>query len=294
MIQRAIDSVKAQTFQDWELVIVDDGSTDNTKALVATVNDARCRYVYQENQERCVARNKGISIATGLYIGFLDSDDFFLPDHLEGFRKEIEKRNYPVAMLVTGIFVEDKGKRIEHVLYDDKTGSPLRFAWRSVILPGAVCLHREILSKYKFNEKLYIWEDRHLWLRVLTEYPLIQIPQYSTVLYEHRNRSTNIFYKNLSIPALKIYFKSMQDLINSHGHFFRKEFTDKELQKFVTEKYIIFLQVAVKNAQVKESFFLLQRVLRSNPAFILTPFFFKMLFLIPVNKLIRHQSDVVA
>jgi glycosyltransferase involved in cell wall biosynthesis len=84
LLPRAIDSVLRQTFSDWELLIIDDGSTDETKALVDTYSrdDRRIRYICQENSGLALARNTGISAASGDYITFLDSDDAYMEDHL--------------------------------------------------------------------------------------------------------------------------------------------------------------------------------------------------------------------
>ena len=82
LIGKAIDSVLAQTFADWELLIIDDGSTDNTRQIVEAYTDRRVKYIYQENAERSAARNNGVAQAAGKYICFLDSDDYCLPDRL--------------------------------------------------------------------------------------------------------------------------------------------------------------------------------------------------------------------
>jgi glycosyltransferase involved in cell wall biosynthesis len=81
-IVRAIKSAQAQTFQDWELIVVDDGSTDNTAALIDGM-DRRLTLIRQENRGFTEARNTGIRSAGGNYLAFLDSDDEFLPHHLE-------------------------------------------------------------------------------------------------------------------------------------------------------------------------------------------------------------------
>lgn len=77
-----IDSVLAQTFADWELIIIDDGSTDGTAAVVHGYADPRLRYHFQDNAERSAARNNGLARARGAFITFLDSDDLFLPGKL--------------------------------------------------------------------------------------------------------------------------------------------------------------------------------------------------------------------
>src|SRR6202000_2278953 len=81
-IMRAVRSVQAQTFQDWELIVVDDGSTDDTASLLAGV-ETRMVLTRQPNRGFTEARNAGIRAARGPYIAFLDSDDEFMPHHLE-------------------------------------------------------------------------------------------------------------------------------------------------------------------------------------------------------------------
>ena len=82
-LSRSINSVLNQTFSNLELIIVDDGSTDNTRELVESFSDPRIRYIYQENAGACAARNHGINEALGTYIAFQDSDDEWRKDKLE-------------------------------------------------------------------------------------------------------------------------------------------------------------------------------------------------------------------
>lgn len=91
-LPRAIESVLAQTFTDWELIIADDGSTDNTEdVLQAYLKDSRIRYIKNPNRGATFARNLGASKAEGGYLTFLDSDDEAHPDWLETFHDEIQK-----------------------------------------------------------------------------------------------------------------------------------------------------------------------------------------------------------
>src|SRR5262245_22080838 len=81
-VREAIESVLAQTFGDWELIVIDDGSTDDTASVVAAFGDPRIRYIRQENRGEGRARNAGLAVATGEWVSFLDSDDRMLPDNL--------------------------------------------------------------------------------------------------------------------------------------------------------------------------------------------------------------------
>lgn len=82
-IKKSLDSVLNQTFRDLELIVIDDGSTDNTKDIIDSYTDTRIKYVYQKNAGACVARNLGINCANGELIAFQDSDDFWHPKKLE-------------------------------------------------------------------------------------------------------------------------------------------------------------------------------------------------------------------
>src|SRR6516225_5774559 len=85
-LPQALESIRAQTWTDWELIIVDDGSCDDTAAVVrrlAAETDRPVRYVWQENGGPAAARNAGLDLARGTYVAFFDSDDYWLPHHLE-------------------------------------------------------------------------------------------------------------------------------------------------------------------------------------------------------------------
>ena len=92
-IRESIDSVLAQSFTDFELIVVDDGSTDATAAIVQSYTDARIRLIRQPNQGVSVARNTGLDAAKGEYISFLDSDDLYYPDFLKILLQIIQSEN---------------------------------------------------------------------------------------------------------------------------------------------------------------------------------------------------------
>ena len=92
IIKNTIKSVQNQLFENWECLIIDDGSTDNTKEVIESISkeDKRVKYIYQLNAERSAARNLGIKNASGEYICFLDSDDFYLENHLIELKNKID------------------------------------------------------------------------------------------------------------------------------------------------------------------------------------------------------------
>ncbi len=106
LLKKALFSLMEQTEKDWEAIIVDDGSTDETVSLIKPYleNDNRIKYIYQENGGYVMAKNTGIFLAKGKFITFLDSDDEYAPKHLE-VRKEILMSNPVIEFLHGGVEV---------------------------------------------------------------------------------------------------------------------------------------------------------------------------------------------
>lgn len=90
LLERALASVLSQSLQDFDIVVVDDGSTDDPGKIIDAIGDARIRILHQKNQGGGAARNAGIDLATGHYIAFLDSDDQFLPHHLSAMKAMLD------------------------------------------------------------------------------------------------------------------------------------------------------------------------------------------------------------
>ncbi len=90
-LSTAIESVLAQTSADWELIIVDDGSTDDTADVVSDFIDHRIKYIQQPNQGLATARNTGLTTSRGKYVAFLDADDVFLPKKLETQANQLDR-----------------------------------------------------------------------------------------------------------------------------------------------------------------------------------------------------------
>lgn len=195
-IKTAIDSVLNQSFEDFELLIVDDGSKDNTRSIVEGINDSRVKYIYQENAERSAARNNGIDKALGKYICFLDSDDIYYTDHLETFHEEISRLNEPIAMFynkeIPNLIKNESYNRLEQVL-------------KYIIYPQEVCIHRDILATEKFDVKLRVVEDIDLWMRVVYNHDLININKTTIEIIEHDGRSVNYIQTNSLALNLSLF-----------------------------------------------------------------------------------------
>lgn len=189
-----IKSVLAQTFHDWELILVDDGSTDNTRELIQELNHPQIKYVYQSNSERSVARNNGIGHSTGQYICFLDSDDYYLSDHLEKLHKAIEVSGFAEAVYIVDVVRDEKGTLTE-VTHEPLVNHPNNICYilcsRETVIPARICMSRNILKDYKFTTLAIPSEDAELLTRIGAKYPFIQVPQHTVVYHLHEDNSTN-------------------------------------------------------------------------------------------------------
>jgi len=206
LIGKAIESVLAQTFSDWELVIVDDGSADNIREVVEAYSDNRVRYIYQTNAERSAARNNGISHSQGKFICFLDSDDRYEIDRLERLHSSIQEQNEPIALFFTGIKFEDGSEVLSYFSAPKKeTESIYDFIIRATFATPRSCIHRDILIKHQFNPKFRIGEDTELWIRIAQGFPVIYLADQATVVItEHEDRSINLRKNNSALEQLQI------------------------------------------------------------------------------------------
>lgn len=211
-IPRAIESVLSQSYSNFELIIVDDGSTDNTDDVVKQFKDPRITYHKKENEERGAARNTGTSIASGQYVNFFDSDDLLYPNHLEEALKTIEAYNNP---------------EIFHLGYDIKTPEGLflikKNNFRGEIGPkliggnflscNGVFIRKDIALELPFNEdrKLSAFEDWQLWLRISSRYPIHYSNTVTSTVINHSQRSVLLTKKDALLNREKLLISSLKE-----------------------------------------------------------------------------------
>lgn len=174
----AIDSVLAQTDSDYELIVVDDGSTDATET-VATIYGERLRYVRQENRGVSAARNRGIAEARGDLIAFLDSDDLWCPEKL-AVQKAVMEKDPSCQISYTEEIWYRNGVRVNPMKKHAKASGwifekSLRLC---LISPSSVMVRRALLDRVgTFDEAFPVCEDYDLWLRISKDYPVHLIRQ---------------------------------------------------------------------------------------------------------------------
>ena len=200
-IERSLESILRQSFKDYELIIIDDGSTDGTIELIEKQEDDRI-YLIQREEESGItsALNRGIDEARGQYVARHDADDWSSPDR---FDKQITYlETHPnVALLGTGAYlVDEDGKQIakRRVLSNPEVADLID---HNEFIHGSVMMRREpLVDLGGYDERFLTAEDYDLWLRLADQYSVANIDE---PLYHFRQHDESIYGSNLE--TLKLY-----------------------------------------------------------------------------------------
>lgn len=166
-LAEAVNSVLAQTYAHFEIIVVDDGSTDDTAVVAHRFTDPRVRYVYKQNGGLSSARNEGLRHAQGNYISYLDSDDCFLPEKLQILTDELSAR--PDVGFVAGqaVPVDEHGRHIGKLFDTPLPADSKQLLLGNPLHVGSVLLRRHWQEKAGFfDESLRSYEDWDMWLRL--------------------------------------------------------------------------------------------------------------------------------
>jgi glycosyltransferase involved in cell wall biosynthesis len=198
MIRESVASVLRQTFTDFEIIVVDDGSTDNTKAVVESFKDPRIKYIYQENRGASAARNTGIEASSSEYVAFLDSDDVYIDNAIENALKYLEL--YPDVGFCYGqchmsrLGGEVYRTRISHFHKKSTVIKPLTqvkelLAIDCPITLSTLTVRRTCLIEIGgFNEDLVVAEDWHVFIKLAKKYPAFYIAEPLTIQRHHNKQ----------------------------------------------------------------------------------------------------------
>ncbi|NJE05554.1 glycosyltransferase [Thermococcus sp. M36] len=214
LLKRAIESVLNQGFRDFELIVVDDASSDNTPEVVESIEDGRIRYIrLKKNSGGPVARNTGIKKARGKFIALLDDDDEWLPNRLNVQVKKFENLSREVGVIYGGFYYVSQqdgrilGKRLPryrgnvygHLLRENFIGSP-------TLLIRRKCFKRAGL----FDPKLTSSQDWDMWLRIAKYYKFEYVDEIIAKYYVHGKQIS--FNMKKYIPGRERFIHKHKDI----------------------------------------------------------------------------------
>lgn len=213
-IRSAIDSVLNQTLQDFELIIINDGSIDNTESIVKGYKDKRIKYYYQNNMGPGLARNFGMSLAKGEFISFIDSDDMYLKNKLKE-QTNVLKNNKNFDIVYCDIEIMDVNE--EHISYikdefeyTKKEDICAYMLFRQIIpAPASIMIRTECYKKgCKYGGNSFMAEDYEFLLNLSQNFEFYYLP---LVLYKYRKHKFNLTNRLKETQKLEI------DVVNKYN-----------------------------------------------------------------------------
>ena len=234
LLKRAINSVLNQTYKPKEIIVVDDGSVDNTKDIKKEFKDIN--YIYQQNRGISSARNKGIKEAKNNWIAFLDDDDEWLDEKLEQQKNYHDKHNLKISytdeIWIKNNQIVNTPKKYKKFFIKNHT----QIISYNIIAPSSILVAKKLFDDVGlFDEDLKICEDYDFFIRVAQKYPIGFVDKKLIKKYAHNQNQLgfNRFLDNYRIKALEKYKK------------------DKDIKNELIKKYKIILNGASKKGDKK-------------------------------------------
>ena len=195
-IASLLDSIAKQTFSDWELIIIDDGSTDETAACLALAPaDGRRQFIQQANGGSAAARNRGLAAAQGEWVVFLDVDDGWHPDFLSEMVAALSAAPEAVAAFCGWQYADPSGQLLPQVVQlgpQEVSELEQGLLWRNSIMPSSLVTRRQAVARLGgFDETLKSCEDWDLWLRLIQLGRFIAVPRILTWYRAHPGSKTD-------------------------------------------------------------------------------------------------------
>ncbi len=209
VLPRAVQSVLNQTFQDFEIVIVDDGSTDETRDVIESFTDRRIESIHFSNNKGAnAARNAGIQAANGEYIAFLDADDEWRPQKLKRQRNVFKDASKSIGLVYTGIVRKGTDDEIISRSCPEREGKVLAPLLKGNFIGtfSSVMVKSEVTDEIRLNEELPSWQDWDFYLEVAKDWEVLPVSEPLVVKYSARkDRISKCFEQKqkISYPILK-------------------------------------------------------------------------------------------
>ncbi len=213
-IKRALDSIFSQTFSNFEIIIVDDGSIDNTKkAIDGYLKDERVHYIFQKNQGVSTALNNGIGASKGKYISLLHSDDYWIDNQKLEKQVDFLEKNHDFVLIGGAIIRKKETDKKQHKILYPKNDKDIREAmlFSCLFASSAVVFRREsYLASKGFNNELEVCEDWDLWLRLGQLGKMYNFQDYFACYQESEKSLSNSYHRKSLMYNLQITKKYRQ------------------------------------------------------------------------------------
>lgn len=212
LIEKTIATILTQRFTDFEIIVIDDGSTDNTEAVVTAISDKRLQYFRKVNGERGAARNAGGRLARGRFVNFVDSDDLLYPNHLEEAHNLV---NIDPTVKVFHLGYDVKGPAGNFMRDSSEiTDINQQILSGNLLSCNGVFMTKEAAMENPFNEdrKLSAIEDWELWIRLAAKYKFVHVPVITSTVVNHEERSV----MSVNTEKIKAKVSLFIDLVTSN------------------------------------------------------------------------------
>ncbi|MDI6785868.1 MAG: glycosyltransferase [bacterium] len=198
-ISRAMDSILSQTYKDFEFIIINDGSTDNTLKIIREYRDNRIKLIDKGyNSGLADSLNIGIQNAQGDFIARMDADDFSEKDRLE-IQVEFLENNPDLVLVGTWAYLNDLNSNTKKKCEPPTSDKSIKKYMQkdNPFIHSSVMLRKDILKRVGYYNPMVGMEDYDLWIRIGKYYKVANIPIFLVTRYENRNIHTRPFYKGL-------------------------------------------------------------------------------------------------
>lgn len=243
-LQRALDSVYAQTYKDFHIYAVDDGSKDRTVQVLAA-NAHRCLYVSQIHGGPAAARNRAIRMSSSPFIAFLDADDEWLPRKLER-QISLLKEEPNIGMVCTRCELDGSASGDGQALSNDVAMSGRLFqtlALNCFVFTPTVVVRRDCIEEVGlFQESLTVSEDFNLWLRMAARWRIAYLPEPLAIVHKHPGSLSSTIS---DAERLKNGIAALQDVQANCGQLSSRE--AKALRKALAQRFYFYGSFLLKN-----------------------------------------------
>lgn len=266
LLDHAINSILLQEFSDYEIIVVDDGSTDDTRERIEKLakKNPSIKYFFKQNEERSIARNHGITKALGKYISFLDSDDQLYSNHLKVAYELLKRNNFPEVGHLGYEFIDGSGNSVLVRNEFDETFRE-KLIHENIIHGNAIFIRSDIATEVNFipSSAAMISEDWYVWLRLAARYPFHFDNTVTSAVVHHSERSLRTIHPDKLIASTEIiveYLMKDAPFLNTYKH--------KVSYHFANHYTLLTLILSLTKSRRFDTFKYLLKAIRYDPTVI--------------------------